>query len=84
MFLVFGRDKLVGGDLSGALPQFFYVRDRSVDFGLPQMRFGHDPGYRATMSGDNNRLPTLDVIKKLGKVSLGLRGLNFAHGAQLV
>src|SRR4029077_12879253 len=58
----------------------FYVRDRSVDLGLPQMRFGHDPGYRATMSGDDNRLPTLDVIKELGKVSLGLRGLNFAHG----
>jgi hypothetical protein len=31
------------------------------------------------MSGDDNRLPTLDVIKELGKVSLGLRGLNFAH-----
>ncbi len=80
MSLVFSRDKLVDGDLSGALPQCFYVRDRSVDFGLPQMRFGHDPGYRATMSGDDNRLPTLDVIEKLGKVSLSLRGLNFAHG----
>jgi hypothetical protein len=52
---VFSRNKLVGGDLSGALPQCFYVRDRSVDLGLPQMRFGHDPGYRATMSGDDNR-----------------------------
>ena len=29
--------KLVDGDLSGALPQCFYVRDRSVDLGLPQM-----------------------------------------------
>jgi hypothetical protein len=29
----------------------FYLQDRPVDFGLPQMRFGHDPGYRATMSG---------------------------------
>ena len=63
----------------------FMLRDRSVDFGLPQMRFGHDPGYRATMSGDDNGLPTLDVIEKAGKVSLGLRGLNFAHGgSQLV
>jgi hypothetical protein len=25
----------------GALPQCLYVRDRTVDFGLPQMRFGH-------------------------------------------
>ena len=76
---VFGRDKLLDGDLSGALPQCFYVRDCSVDCGLPQMRFGHDPGYRATISGDDYGLPTLDVIEKLGKVSLGLRGLNFAH-----
>jgi hypothetical protein len=82
MSLVFSRDKLVDGDLSGALPQCFYVRDRSVDFGLPQIGFRHDPGYRATMSGDDNRLPTLDVIKELGKVSLGLRGLNFAHGEE--
>ena len=36
--------KLVDGDLSGALPQCFYVRDRSVDLGLPQIRFGQDPG----------------------------------------
>ena len=79
MSLVFSRDKLVGGHFRGALPQCFYVRDCSVDFGLPQMRFGHDSGYRATMSGDDNRLATLDVIKELGKVSLGLRGLNFAH-----
>jgi hypothetical protein len=64
---VFGRDKLLDGDLSGALPQRFYVRDRSVDFGLPQMRFGHDPGYSATMSGDDSRLPTLEVIKELGR-----------------
>jgi hypothetical protein len=77
---VFSRDKLVDGDLSGALPQCLYVRDRSVDFGLPQMRFGNDSRYRATMSGDDYSLPTLDVIEKLGKVSLGLRGLNFAHG----
>jgi hypothetical protein len=49
-------------------------------FGVPQVRFGHDPGYRATMSGDDNGLPTLDVIEKSGKASLGLRGLNFAHG----
>ena len=27
----------------------------------------------------DNRLPALDVVKKWGKVSLGLRGLNFAH-----
>jgi hypothetical protein len=77
--LVFSQDKLADGDLSGALPQCFYVPDCSVDFGLPQMRFGHDSGYRATMSGDDNGLATLDVIKELGKVSLGLRGLNFAH-----
>jgi len=43
------------------------------------MRFRHDPGDRATMSGDDYGLPTLDVIEELGKVSLGLRGLNFAH-----
>jgi hypothetical protein len=79
---VFSRDKLVDRDLSGALSQCLYVRDRSVDFGLPQMRFGHDPGYRATMSGDDYGLSTLDVIEKLGKLSLGLRGLNFAHGGK--
>ena len=80
--LVFCRDKLVDGDLSGALPQCFYIDyidDRSVDLGLPQMGFRHDPGYRATMSGDDNCLPALDVIEKLGEVSLGPRGLNFAH-----
>ena len=77
--LVFCRDKLVDGDLSGALPQCFYIGDRSVDLGLPQMGFRHDPGYRATMSGDDNCLPALNVIEKSGKVSLGLRGLNFAH-----
>ncbi len=83
MSLVFSRDKLVDGDLSGALLQRPYVRDRPVDFGLPQMRFRHNPGYRATVSGDNNGLPTLYVIEELGKVSLGLRGLNFAHGRNL-
>jgi hypothetical protein len=66
---VFSRDKLVDGDLSGTLAQCFYVRARSVDFGLSKMSFGHDPGYRATMSGDDNRLPSLDVIQELGKVS---------------
>jgi hypothetical protein len=76
---VFSRDKLVDGDLSGALPQCFYVRDSSIDLGLPQMQFGHDSGYRATMSGDDNCLPALDVIEKLGEVSLSLRGLNLAH-----
>ena len=79
MSLVFSRDKLVDGDLSGALPQCFYLRDRSVDLGLPQIGFRHDPGYRATMSGDDNCLPALDVIEKLGEVSLSLRGLNLAH-----
>ena len=69
MSLVFSRDKLVGGDLSGAPPQCLYVGDRSVDFGLPQTRLRDDPGYRATMSGDDYGLPTLDVIEKLGKVS---------------
>ena len=82
MSLVFSRDKLVDGDLSGALPQCFYVRDRSVDFGLPQMRFRHDPCYRATMSGDEYGLPALDVIEELGKVSCGFRGLNFAHSGK--
>jgi hypothetical protein len=77
--LVFSRDKLVDGALSGVRPQCFHVRDCSVGLALPQTRFGHDPGYRATISGDNNRLPTLDVIKKSRKVGLGLRGLNFAH-----
>jgi hypothetical protein len=77
--LVFSRDKLVDGDLSGALPQCFYVHDSSIDRGLPQMELGHDSGYRATMSGDDNRLPALDVIKKLGKMRLCLRGLNLAH-----
>jgi hypothetical protein len=70
--LVFSRDKLLGGNLSGGLPQCFYGRGRSVDFELPQMRFGHNLGYSATMSGDDNRLLTLDVIKELGKVSLSL------------
>jgi hypothetical protein len=37
--LVFSRGKLVDGDLSGALPQCFYLQDRPVDFGLPKMRF---------------------------------------------
>jgi hypothetical protein len=69
---MFSRDKLVEGDLSGALPQCPYVRDHSIDFGLPQIRFGRDPGYRTTMSGDDNGVPTLDVFEKLGKVSLGL------------
>jgi hypothetical protein len=77
--LVFSRGKLVDGDLSGALPQCFYLQDRPVDFGSPQMRFGHDPGYRTTMSGDDNCLAALDVIEKLGEVSLSLRGLNLAH-----
>jgi hypothetical protein len=76
---VFRRDKLVDSDLSGALPQCFYLRDRSIDLGLPQMQFGHDSGYRATMSGDDNCLPALDVIEKLGEVGLSLRGLNLAH-----
>jgi hypothetical protein len=70
--LVFSRGKLVDGDLSGALPQCFYLQDRPVDFGSPQMRFGHDPGYRTTMSGDDNCLAALDFIEKLGEVSLSL------------
>ena len=68
--LVFCRDKLVDGDLSGALPKCLYLRDRSVDLGLPQIGFWHDSGYRATMSGDDNCLPALDVIEKLREVSL--------------
>jgi hypothetical protein len=57
---------------SGALPHCLHVRDRSVDFGLPQIRFGHHPGYPTTISSDDNGLSTLNVIEKLGKVSLGL------------
>jgi hypothetical protein len=45
---VLSRDKLVDGDRSSALAQYLYVRDRSVDLGLPQMRFRDNPGYRAT------------------------------------
>ena len=62
--------KFVDGDLPGALPQCLYACDRSVDFGLPQTRFRHDPCYRATMSGDDYGLPPLDVIEELVKVSL--------------
>ncbi len=83
MSLVFSRDKLVEGDLSSALPQRLGVCDRSVDFGLPQMPFRHDSGYSATMAGDDDGLPTLDVIEELGKASLGLRGLNFAYSGTL-
>jgi hypothetical protein len=50
---VFSQDKLLDSDLSGALPQCLYARNRCVEFGLPQMRFRHDPGYRATMSSDD-------------------------------
>ena len=35
-----------------------------------------------TISGDDNGVPTLDVIEEVGKVSSGLRGLNFAHGGR--
>jgi hypothetical protein len=31
------------------------------------------------MSGDDNCLAALDVIEKLGEVSLSLRGLKLAH-----
>ena len=77
--LMFRRQELVDGDFSDALPQCLYARDCSVDFGLLQMRFRHDPGDCATMSRDDYGLPALDVIEELGEVNLGLRGLNFAH-----
>jgi hypothetical protein len=38
---------------------------------------GVDPGYRATVSIDDNHDP--DVLREFGKVSLGLRSLNFMH-----
>ena len=60
---MFRRQELVDGDLSGALPQCIYARDCSVDFGLPHIRFRHDPGDRATMSGMTIGLPALDVIE---------------------
>ncbi len=82
---MFSRDKLVDGDLSGALSQCFYLRDRSVNLGLPQIGFRHNSGYRATMSGDDNCLPALDMIEKLGKVSLWLPRPEFrAYENQLV
>jgi hypothetical protein len=76
---VFSRDKLVEGDLSSALSQRLDVRDRSIDFGLPQMPFRHDPGYRATMADDDHGFSTLDDIEELGKASPCLRGLNYAN-----
>jgi toxin ParE1/3/4 len=45
--LVFSRHKFVDSDVSRALPQCFYVCDRSVDLGLRQVGFRPDPGYRA-------------------------------------
>ena len=79
MSLVFSRGKLVDGDFSGALRNALIFRIALSTSACRRCAFGHDPGYRATMSGDDYGLPTLDVIEKLGKVSLGLRGLNFAH-----
>jgi hypothetical protein len=53
--LVFSRGKLGDGDSFSARCRK-YVQDSPLDFGLPQMRFGHDPGYRATMSDDDYSL----------------------------
>jgi hypothetical protein len=77
--LVPGRQKLVEGDLSSALTQRLYILDRVIDYRLPPLCLRHDPRYRATMSGDYYGLPALDFIEELGKVSFGLRSLNFAH-----
>ena len=43
------------------------------------MRLGRDPRYGAAVPGDHLGLSALHVVVELGKVSFGLRGLNFAH-----
>jgi hypothetical protein len=70
--------KLVDGDLRCVAAML--LRSRSLC--RPRLAadtFRARSGRRATMSDDDYGLPTLDVIEKLGKVSLGLRGSNFAH-----
>jgi hypothetical protein len=41
--------------------------DRAVDFGLLKVRYGDDPCYRASLSGDDYDLPAFYVIEELGK-----------------
>ena len=60
-------------------------RRRRLRAALPSLcrrRLPARSGLSRTISGDDNGVPTLDVIEKVGKVSLSLRGLNFAHGGR--
>ncbi len=45
--------------------------DRLVNFLLPKVRLGHDPGDGPPMTRDNDGLPALDVIEQLGEMRFG-------------
>ena len=57
--------------------------DRLIDFLLPKVRLGHDPGDGPPMTRDNDGLPALDIVEQLGEMRFGVRSLNFAHAASL-
>ena len=83
MALVPRRQQFLPRDLSGTLAQRLDAFDRLVNFLLPKVRLGHDPGDGPPMTRDNDGLPALDIIEQLGEMRFGVRSLNFAHAVSL-
>jgi hypothetical protein len=66
-------------DLAGATAQRLDAGDRLVDFVLPVVLFGHDPGNGTVVPDDEYGLSVFDVVEQLGKVDLGVLCLDFTH-----
>src|SRR3954447_16444653 len=66
-------------DFAGSLSKFEDTRQRSIDFFLPSIHLGHDPGNGAAMAGNDERFPPLHVIEQLGQMGFGFGSLDFTH-----
>src|SRR5260370_21869090 len=71
------------GDLARSLAKFADTRQRSVDFFLPSIHFGHDPRDRSAVPGDDERLTALHIVKQLRQMGFGFRSLNLTHTSLL-
>ncbi len=60
------RQQFVPRDLSGSFAQRLDCFDRLVNFRLPKVRLGHDPGDGPPVSRDNDGLAALDIVEQLG------------------
>src|SRR3990172_4148988 len=77
--LIAGRQQFLQRDPAGTLAKLPDAGESLVDLLLAAVNVGHNPGDTAPVALDDQRFAPLHIIEELGKMSLGFRGLNFAH-----